>query len=262
MTDGHKPKGSSLLSALFFLFGHIGLVVWSFVLVAVTGFFTWLGYLEAVKLISSMTGSFFQSAPVCSGILGWFECKGWIIMKFVFVLITRITSFYLAFLLAYCITSPGYVFLSGATEKKYAVHNRRLNPYDREKYFFDRAKSKISIILTDFVEGIKIGLLGIFVTIIAIVVNFIPVIGQIMVFLIYVFYSALMFIDYPASNRHWNLKQKIKWTMVHYRRSFRIGVLPALVSMIPVINIMLMALLFPLFTVHTTLNFIMTEQNA
>jgi CysZ protein len=32
------------------------------------------------------------------------------------------------------------------------------------------------------------------------------------------------------------------------------------VSLVPIVNIFLMALLFPLFTVHTTLNFIALEQ--
>lgn len=46
----------------------------------------------------------------------------------------------------------------------------------------------------------------------------------------------------------------------YYKRSFRLGIFPALISMVPIINIFFMALLFPLFTVHTTLNFIAIEQ--
>jgi CysZ protein len=44
------------------------------------------------------------------------------------------------------------------------------------------------------------------------------------------------------------------------KHSFRLGIFPALISMVPVINIFFMALFFSLFTVHTTLNFIAIEQ--
>jgi len=145
----------------------------------------------------------------------------------------------------------GYIFLSGSVEKNHTSGIKT-----------DRAKSttlKISTFCSDLWEGIKIGLIGILVTIVALTVNFIPIIGQILVFLVYIFYSALMFVDYPASNRHWTLKKKINWIFSHYSISVRIGILPALISMIPLINIIFMAILFPLFTVHTTLNFIDVE---
>ncbi len=243
----------SFLSSMNFLIRHIRLVAWSVLLVAATWALTWFWYVEAVSLINGLTQHFFQAVPNSSGIWGWIIHKAWAIMQFFFVLVTRLTSFYLAFLISYCLTSPGYVFLSGSVEKIYMKNNRKENSLNRGRF-------SLAMAINDLWEGIKIGLLGVLVTIIAIAVNFIPVIGQILVFLIYVFYSALMFIDYPASNRHWSLKRKIKWVFTHYTHSFRIGVMPALVSMIPIINIMFMALLFPLFTIHTTLTFISTEE--
>ena len=66
-------------------------------------------------------------------------------------------------------------------------------------------------VATDLVEGVKIGLYGILVSLAALFVSFIPVIGLVIVFLIYTFYSALMFIDYPASRRRWTLGRKITW---------------------------------------------------
>ncbi|PIE63970.1 MAG: hypothetical protein CSA26_10430 [Desulfobacterales bacterium] len=98
-------------------------------------------------------------------------------------------------------------------------------------------------------------LLGILITIVALVVNFIPGIGQACVFLLYTYYSALMFIDYPASRRRWGLGKKLQWMRTHSSPAFRLGIGPALISMVPVVNIFAMALLFPLLTVHTTLNF-------
>jgi CysZ protein len=64
-----------------------------------------------------------------------------------------------------------------------------------------------------------------------------------------------MFIDYPASRRRWSLGRKILWLRTHNTRALRIGVLPALISIIPVVNIFAIALLFPLLTIHATLNF-------
>jgi CysZ protein len=46
----------------------------------------------------------------------------------------------------------------------------------------------------------------------------------------------------------------------NHRSALRIGIFPAIASIIPVLNIFLMALLFPLMTVHTTLNFLAIEK--
>jgi CysZ protein len=106
---------------------------------------------------------------------------------------------------------------------------------------------------------VKIGAIGLLVTVAALLANFIPVIGPVAVFVIYVFYSSLMFIDFPASRYRWSLGEKLRWLRQHRAQSFRLGLLPALISMIPLLNVFLMALFFPLFTVHTTLNFLAIE---
>ena len=95
----------------------------------------------------------------------------------------------------------------------------------------------------------------------ALVVSFVPVIGQITVFLLYTYYSALMFVDYPTSRRRWSLGEKIGWLNKHRFVAFRLGVFPALLSLIPLLNIFFLALLFPLLTVHTTLNFNVIEHD-
>ena len=161
-----------------------------------------------------------------------------------FIVVSRIVAFYLAFLLAYSISTPGYVFLSTAAEKMHAG-----------EYFSPDASLTLPGFLRDIFEGIKIALFGIIVTIVALFVNFIPGIGQVAVFLIYTYYSALMFIDYPASRRRWSLGEKIRWLQINSSPAFRIGVLPAFVSMIPIVNIFAMSLFFPLLTIHATLNF-------
>ena len=251
-TGGRPPRAPwiSLPRSLAFLVKNPQLLGWSLLLVMLTGTLTWLGYLEAVHLVDSWTGHFFQQPPGHHGLFGWFLVKGWIIGKYLFLTISRVAAFYLSFLTAYCLTSPGYVFLATATEKKY-----RRGPLDTGHGLSLRG------MFIDLIEGCKIGLLGLLVTIVALVINFIPVLGQGLVFLLYTFYSALMFVDYPTSNRRWSLGKKISWIKTHKKRVIRLGLLPALITLIPVVNILFMALLFPLFTVHTTLNFLAVEDN-
>jgi CysZ protein len=218
-------------------------------LVALTGTLTWFGYLEAIHLVDSWTGNFIFHPPEATGIWGWFLIKGWVVLKYLFLTVSRVAAFYLAFLTAYCLTCPGYVFLSTAAEKRY-----------RGGALTYEQGLSLSGIITDLIEGCKIGILGLLVTIVALVVNFVPLVGQGLVFLLYTFYSALMFVDYPASNRRWSLGRKLAWININRNRAFRLGLLPALITLIPIINILFLALLFPLFTVHTTLNFMAVEE--
>ncbi len=245
------PAWVPLTYSIAFVLKHIRILARSLMLVAATGLLTWLGYVSALDFINGLTKPFFQQPPEISGIWGWFVVKGWLVLKYLYFIVTRIVAFYLSFLVAYCLTAPGYVFLSTATEKTYLG----------EQFEFDDGFT-VRGVITDIIEGCKIGAVGIVVTICALFANFIPLVGQIVVLLIYTFYSALMFVDYPASRHRWSLGKKINWVRDYYKRSFRLGIFPALISMVPIINIFFMALLFPLFTVHTTLNFIAIEQRS
>ena len=184
------------------------------------------------------------TVPATDTIIGWIKYSGWLVSSWLFLIVSRIVAFYLAFLFAYSLSTPGYVFLSTAAEKMYAG-----------KYFDSDANFSVAGFFSDIFEGLKIAFFGIIVTIIALFINFIPGIGQAIVFLLYTYYSALMFIDYPASRRRWSLGRKLRWLGTHSSQAFRLGVLPALISMIPLVNIFAIALFFPLLTVYSTLNF-------
>ena len=244
-----RPPWIPLTTSIVFVLRHIRILGWSLLLVTVTGMLTWFGYVEALDFITGLTGHFFQQPPEYTGIRGWFVVKGWVVLKYMFFLVIRIAAFYLSFLAAYCLTSPGYVLLSTAVEKKY------LGPL-----FVKDQGFSVSGMFRDIIEGCKIGVVGIAVTVIALFANFIPIGGLGIVLLMYTFYSALMFVDYPASRHRWTLGRKISWVRRHVAASLRLGVFPALISMIPLVNIFFMALLFPLFTVHTTLNFLAIEK--
>jgi len=234
--------------SLFFLFRNPRLLGWSLILVVLTGSLTWLGYLLSVDLINQVTGSFFTTAPAVEKFWHWPLLWGWTGLKWIFFVLSRVIAFYVAFIMAYTLTTPGYVFLSTWAGNRYC-----------EQAGQGEATLTLSGALIDLREGVKIGAMGMMVTVVALFANFIPVIGQVSVFVLYAFYSALMFVDYPSSRYRWTLGQKLSWIRVHSGQAFRLGLFPAMLSMIPLLNIFLMALFFPLFTIHTTLNFLAIE---
>lgn len=251
MQTNNSATGSGyipLSRSIAFLLGRKRLVAWSFLLFVATILLTWVGYQLSVNFVDGLTQGFFASAPDTTTILGWLKHTGWLLGKWLYLFISRVAAFYLAFLLAYTLTTPGYVFLSTSAEKIQAGKN-----------FVADAPLTVGGIVRDLLEGLKIAGFGILVTIAAILVNFIPLVGQVLAFLFYTYFSALMFLDYPASRRRWSLGRKIGWLKTYKGHSFRLGLLPALVSMVPVLNIFFMALLFPFLTVHATLNFASLE---
>lgn len=239
-----------LSSSLWFIVRSSRLLGWSLFLVLVTAALTWGGFLLTTDLIDTLTGSFMHTQPATESWWGWIKFSGWLVAKYLFLVVSRIVAFFLAFLAAYSLSAPLYVFLSTSAEKIYCG----------AAFEADDGLS-LPGICKDLWEGIKIGGFGIIVTLIALFVSFIPVLGQLAVFLLYACYSTLMFIDYPASRRRWSLGRKIQWIRENGSFSLRLGLIPALASMIPLLNLVLMALIFPLFTVHATLNFYIIEHN-
>ena len=243
-----QPAWVPLGTSLFFLLRHPRLLGASLVLMVLTGLITWLGYHLAVDFIGQFTGAFFSTPPTVERFWHWPLLWGWTAMQWVFLVLSRVVAFYLAFLGAYSLTTPGYVLLSTWAGNRFS-----------EGAGAGEAQLTVAGALVDLVEGLKIGAVGLLVTAMALLANFIPMIGQAAVFCLYVFYSALMFVDYPASRYRWSLGRKVRWLRDHRWQAFRLGLLPAVFSMVPLLNIFLMALCFPLFTVHTTLNFLTLE---
>lgn len=237
-----------LSTSISFLLGRKKLLGWSVILIAVTVVLTWTGFLLTTGTIDHFTASFFDDGPAHQSWWGWIKYGGWLVTKYLYVLMSRIIAFFLAFLLAYTLTTPFYSFLSNSAEKIFWG-----------KEFQEDDGFSLMGIAKDLFEGFKIALFGILITIVALAVGFVPVIGQIAVFLIYTYYSALMFIDYPASRRRWRLGKKLLWLRHYSGHTLRLGLIPAAVSMVPLLNVFLLAFIFPLFTVHAALNFSAVE---
>jgi CysZ protein len=243
-----EPAWIPLSASAAFLLQHKSLLGWSALLVLVTTILTWLGFLLTTNVFDHLTSAYFAVAPATESIWGWIKYIGWITSKYLFLLVSRIVAFFLAFLVAYSLSTPFYAFLSSGAEKIFCGEH-----FETDELF------SLTTILRDLFEGVKIALFGILVSVVALPVGFIPVIGQLGVFAIFTYYSALMFIDYPASRRHWSLGRKLGWLRRHNAPSIRLGIIPAALSMIPLLNIFLIALLFPLLTIHATLNFTSIE---
>ena len=220
----------------------------SFILFLATGLLTWAGYEVSLSLIDHYTAPFFSHPPSQGTLTGWLTFASLKIMHWLYLLLSRTISFYLIFILAYAITCPGYVFLSTSAENLNTGQMWRSND-----------TLSLKTLRRDLLEGIKIGLLGLLISPLVLAINFIPVIGQLVGFLLYAYYSAIMFVDYPSSRRQWSLGKKIRWVRTHPWICLRLGFLPALISMVPLLNVFFIALLFPLLTIHTTLNFAAIE---
>jgi len=258
MTKTRNPKEISqmptpawipLSRSTFFLLSHFRILFLSIILFIATMALTWLFYQVSIHFVDHYIGSYFAHIPAPDSIWGWVKHYTLLTFRWIFIIAANIISFYFAFLIAYCLTTPGYTLLSSSVEKIHLGQG-----------FQDDDGFSFQGVMIDLIEGGKIGLFGIGVSIIALFINFIPGIGQLLVFLLYSFYSCLMFIDYPTSRRRWSLGKKILWLRKNPFISFRIGVLPALISLLPVINVFLMALIFPILTVHSTLNFSSLEK--
>ena len=217
---------------------------WSLILMLLTIGVTWAAFTLGTHYLDILYLDLFPARVTPEGWWQVIKDKLWLTVSLFFRIGTTIACFYLSFLLAYCITCPGYFFLSHAAEKIYAGED-----FDPDAAF------TLKGILVDLWEGIKITLLGVVVTFFSLWLNFIPIIGQGVLLLVYVFYSTLIFIDYPASRRRWSLGRKISWILENNIVAVRIGLVPALVSLIPLVNIFVMAMIFPIMTVHATLNF-------
>lgn len=246
--DRNPAPWVPLTTSLVYLLRSPRLLGVSLLLILATAGLTWLAYALSLDLIHHYTGSFFTVPPTVQRFWDWPLLWGWKALKWLFFILVRVVAFYLAFVIAYSLTTPGYVFLSNWAGDRFT---------DRAGQ--GEAGLTLAGVLIDLWEGIKIGGLGLVITAMALVANFIPVIGQATVFLLYVFYSALMFVDFPSSRYRWTLEQKLGWVLRHRLACLRLGLFPALVSLVPVLNVFAMALLFPLFTIHATLNFLAIE---
>ena len=247
--NGTQINWIPLRENIQFLLKHPQLLALTVILLAATILITFLGYSVIILFFEDLTRAFFKTAPAGTSVFDALYRFGWHVLLWLYIISTGLIAFYIALLVGYSITAPGYMFLSNSTEKI-----DETGSMEGESFEFD-------MLVDDLIEGLKIAGMGILTAIFLFFITFVPIFGIIVAFIVLMFYSTLMFIDFPASKRHWTLSQKFQWVYKHPIISARLGFIPALVGMIPIFNIVFIAFLFPLLTVHTTRNFRLILQN-
>ena len=240
-------KGAGIFTSAKYLFSNGKLVVASLAAVLFMILLSILMYHQISSWFDSMTVSFFNKPPALEAALDYIYYAGWWIIKILFKAIVIIVSFYVSFVISYTACSPIYSFISIIAED---IHFGK--PDDDADFTFEG-------IVEDVFQAMKIAGITVLFSIGAFLINFIPVIGQVLAIAIYVWANSLMLIDFPASRRRWPIKRKLLWTKNNPIASLRIGALPTFLSMIPFVNIIFMAFFFPLMVVHSTLNFVAYE---
>lgn len=241
--------GTSLKTAAKAIFSNGKLTVASLTVVLAMVLITIFSYHFVSSWIDSLTAPFFDKDPITEGFFDYIYYFGWLLTRLVFKGIAALIVFYISFIFSYTLTSPLYSFISILAEDIYFGR-----PDDDSDFSFET-------IVEDILQALKISGTVLLCTIFVFFINFVPVIGQITAIAFYIVINALMLVDFPASRRNWDLKTKTLWIRENIVTTLRIGSVPTLISMIPLANNIILAFLFPLFVVHSTINFSQIEKN-
>lgn len=205
-------------------------------------------YHQITSFVTIKTLGFFEVAPAGEGLFSWIYHILKVVSAFLFKMVVNVLSFYLAFVVAYALTSPLYSFISIIAEDIY---------FGKPK---DDAEFSIPGIIEDIKQALKVTLAAFALGIIAFFAGFIPVLGQLTALVVCFFMNALLIFDFVTSRRRWNFVNKSKWLIFHPALTLKTALLPTLISFIPVLNTILTAFLFPVFVVHATMNFACSER--
>ncbi|MCK5808342.1 hypothetical protein KAH37_05090, partial [bacterium] len=100
-----------------FLLKHPQLLALTVILLAATVLVTFLGYSVIIAFFEDFTRAFFKTAPAGTTMWDTIYRFGWHILLWLYMISSRLIAFYIALLIGYSITSPGYMFLSNSVER-------------------------------------------------------------------------------------------------------------------------------------------------
>lgn len=234
-------------ATLGFMLSHPLIAGLSLLIVALN----YIGAYILTRLVSTRASMFFLSLwhePAISGFWSHILYGLWWVGLWSAKIAAVLLGFYIAFLAIYILVSPLYSWLSHICEKA-------------AKQMVTETVFSMKQLWFDLKEAIKISLFGILLSIIALFFLFIPVIGTVAGFLLYLYSYSILFLDYIASRKGMTLAQKVRWASKHPWFIISLGWAPALLSYIPVVSIFLVSMVFPFFVVYATLNFLAFEDN-
>ncbi|MBO4710351.1 EI24 domain-containing protein [bacterium] len=207
-------------------------------------------YYQFTSFIMVRTLDFWKVDPAGEGFFSAVYYYLKVFGSFLFRLTVKVLSFYFSFIFAYTVVSPLYSFISKIAEDLY---------FGRPN---DDAEISVPGILEDIKQALKVTLATLTIGIIAFCMGFVPVVGQILAFILCLFMNGLLVFDFVTSRRRWSLVKKSKWLVTHPALTLGTVIIPTLISLLPVINIIFIAFLFPVFVVHATMNFSCAERSA
>jgi uncharacterized protein involved in cysteine biosynthesis len=201
------------------------------------------------SFMKNLTDTFYSVPPLVEEFFDYFHYAGWVAFKFFFKASTTIFVFYSTFLIGYLLLSPLYSFISYASENTFLGKPQEESDFD------------VSFIGEDYLQAIKITAVALFVTVYLFFINFVPVIGQIVVFISYPVLNALLIADFSASRKEWSITSRFLWIKENPLLVLIVGGSLTIVSIIPQINNIVAALLVPFFIAYTSLNIAVIEKN-
>lgn len=241
----------SVFQALTFILKNRSLKYWSFALMAGMALLSYsIFHLLSVYVIDPHLVSWSTEHTAAAGVLGWIKHQSISIGGWIVKILTSLLALYLSIQLSYAFMSSAYSFLSDAAEDIYLV-----NPVEDQPF-------SITAILKDTAEGLKFSAFSIVLIGIAFLLNFIPLLGPALVFIMYATFMSTMFLDAVMSRRLMNAKEKLRWIQSNKLLALRIGIIPMLVSLIPIGGIFVLSFIFPVMIVYATLNFARVEEST
>jgi len=245
----NKPQLISFKETAKYIAGSSKLIVFSLSTSLVMIFISIFLYHMIFSYVNRLTAPFYSVPPLIEEFYHYFYYAGWLIFKFFFKAAVTIFIFYTTFMISYLISSPLYSFIS------YASENTFLGKPEEESVF------DTSYIGEDMLQALKITAVSLSATIYLFFVNFIPVIGQLLVFAAYPILNTILTIDFYSNRKEWSLLSRFIWIKENPRIPLIVGGSITLATMIPLLNNILAAILIPFAIIYISINMAVIEKH-
>ncbi|HDT11399.1 MAG TPA: EI24 domain-containing protein, partial [bacterium] len=235
----NRPPLISLKETIRYIAGNGKLSVFSLATALIMIFISIFLYHMIFSFINGLAAPFYSIPPMIEEFHHYFYFAGWAVFKFFFKASVTIFIFYITFMIAYLISSPLYSFISFVSENIF-----KGNTAEEDNEFI------LDYVAEDILQGLKMTAVALSVTVYLFFINFIPVIGQIMVFVSYILLNTILIIDFTATRKEWNFVSRILWMKDNPLITLLIGGSLTFVAIIPLANNILAAFLIPFLVVY------------
>lgn len=242
--------GTSLKESGRIILSNSKMVVFALAVTLVMIFISIFIYHYISSGFDSLLSGFYSKSPALDGVFDYIYYLLWAIAKLMFHAVVISISFLIPFIIAYIVTSPLNSILS-------IMANDSFNgkPVEGIDFLFEDAVEDIKNSLQ--IAGLSAGLV-----LVAFFLNLIPIIGQAAAFIIFIAIFSMLINDFSLQKKNLDLKMRILWMRNHPFHCLRTGTIPAILAMIPLLNNVMLAFLFPVLIIHAVFNFEQTEKNG